>query len=135
VTKTASIIREDARVSYIKPGVTTDTVCLCGNATVAITVKVSDITAIDPVADPDAGDIGTATVAFLNRTTMATLGTVMVVPTSSTDRKTGTATYYFPASALGTAAQQTITFGFVVNGNYTRNSTTDNVTITIKKNN
>jgi hypothetical protein len=89
------------------------------------------MTAIDPLLDPDAGDIGTATVSFVNRTTLATLATVTVTP--NIDRKTGTATYNFPASALGTATSQTLTLGFVVGGNYTRNSTADNVTITIKK--
>src|SRR5207247_1807929 len=73
--------------------------------------------------------IGTATVSFVNRTTLATLATVTVTP--NIDHKTGTATYMFPASALG-GTSQTITFGFVVGGNYTRNNTADNVTITIK---
>ena len=59
----------------------------------------------------------TATVLFVNRTTMATMATVAVAR-SATDAKTGTAMYYFPASALGTATQQTISFGFVVSGNY-----------------
>lgn len=127
VARSMSILREDARVAYVGQS----SLCLCGKASVPVTVQVSDITAIDPVADPDAGDIGRATVSFVNRTTLATLGSAIVTPTI--DRKTGTATYNFPASALGTASSRTITFGFVVGGSYTRNSSADNVTVTITK--
>ena len=129
VSKSMSIIKEDARLAYA--GTPGETLCLCGNATVAVKMNVSDISAIDPALDPDAGDIGTATVTFRNRSTLATYGTVTVVPNA--DGKTGTATLNFPASALGTASSQTITFGFIVSGNYNRNSTADDVTITIKK--
>jgi hypothetical protein len=129
VTRSMTILKEDARVAYA--GSPAAPLCICGNATVAITVNVSDITAIDPASDGTAGDIGTATVAFVNRTTLATLATLSV--TASVDRKTGTATYNFPATALGTAQSQTLTLGFVVGGNYTRNNAADNVTITIKR--
>jgi PKD repeat protein len=128
-SKSMSIMREDARVAYA--GTLPSTVCLCGKSSVPITVNVSDMTAVDPVGDPDAGDIGTASVSFMNRGTLATLATVAVTP--NVDRKTGTATYNFPASALGTATSQTLTLGFVVSGNYTRNNAADNVTITITK--
>jgi large repetitive protein len=127
VTKSMSILKEDARVAYSQP----TTLCLCGKASVPVTVNVSDITAIDPTIDPDAGNIGTATVTFNNRTTLATYGTVTVVPNA--DGKTGTATYNFPASALGTASSATITFGFIVSGSYNRNNTADNAVITITK--
>jgi hypothetical protein len=129
VSKSMSILKEDARVAYA--GTIPSTLCLCGQASVPITVNVSDMTAVDPVLDSDAGDVGTATVTFMNRTTLATLGTVTVMP--NVDRKTGRATYNFPASALGTATSQTLTLGFIVSGNYNRNNTADNVTITIKK--
>jgi uncharacterized membrane protein len=129
VTRSMTILREDARVTYV--GSTATPLCLCGSATVKITVNVSDITAIDPVSDATAGDIGTATVSFVNRATLTTLATVNV--TANIDRKTGTATYNFPASALSTAQSQTLTLGFVVSGNYTRNNAADNVTITITK--
>jgi hypothetical protein len=127
VSKSMSITREDARVAYTGPS----SICLCGNASVPITVNVSDITAVTPATDPDGGDIGTATVSFINRTTAVSIGTAAVV--ASVDRKTGTATYNFPASALGTAASATITFGFSVTGNYTRNNVAENATITRTK--
>ena len=57
VTKTMTILKEDARVTYMKPGATTDTLCLCGATQVAITVTVKDMTAVDAALDPDAGDI------------------------------------------------------------------------------
>jgi VCBS repeat-containing protein len=126
-TKSMSILKEDARVAYSQP----TTLCLCGKASVPITVNVSDITAIDPTIDPDAGNIGTATVTFNNRTTLATYGTVTVTPNA--DGKTGTATYNLPASALGTAASATITFGFIVSGSYNRNNTADNAAVTITR--
>jgi VCBS repeat-containing protein len=127
--KSMSIIKEDARVAYA--GTPGETLCLCGNTTIAVRVNVSDISAIDPALDPDAGNIGTATVTFTNRGTLTTYGTVTVTPNA--DGKTGVATYNFPASALGTATSQTITFGVIVSGNYNRNNTADNFTITIKK--
>jgi hypothetical protein len=128
-TKSMSILKEDARVAYSGPS--PDALCLCGKTSIPITVNVSDITAVDAASDPDAGDIGTATVTFVNRTTLATLATVTVTP--NIDRKTGTATYNFPASALGAGASTTITFGFIVSGAYNRNNTADNATITITK--
>jgi Bacterial Ig-like domain (group 3)/Bacterial Ig domain len=127
VTRSIAISKEDARATYSGP----TTLCLCGQATVPITVTVSDITAIDPVADPDAGDISQATIAFVNRTTGATLANPVVV--ANLDRKTGTATYNFPASALGTATSTTITVGFVVGGSYNRNNIAENATISITK--
>ena len=126
MTKSVSILKEDARVAYA--GTPGETLCMCGNSSVAITVNVSDISVTDPT-DTDPGDISTANVSFVNRTTLATLATVNVTP--NIDRRTGTATYNFPASALG-GTSQTITLGFVVGANYTRNNTADNVTITIK---
>jgi hypothetical protein len=106
---------------------------LCGQATVPITVNVSDITAVvgDAATDPDAGNVGTATVTFNNRSSLATYATVTVTPNA--DGKTGTATYNFPASALGTASSATITFGFIVSGSYNRNNALDNATVTIRK--
>jgi hypothetical protein len=89
------------------------------------------MTAFDSVADPNPGNIGMATVLFVNRTTRATLATVAV--TADLDPRTGTATYNLPASALGTATSVTLKLGFAVSGYYNRNSTTEDVTITIKK--
>jgi PKD repeat protein len=127
VGRSLLVTKEDARVAYTNP----TTLCLCGKASVPITVNVKDMTAFDPVLDLDAGNIDTATVTFVNRTAVTTMGTVAVTP--SIDPTTGTATYNFPASALGTATSQTLTVGFMVSGNYTRNNLADNVTITITK--
>jgi hypothetical protein len=129
VTKSASILKEDARVAYA--GTNGETLALAGRAFIPITVNVMDISATtDPTTDPDAGDISTATVTFINRTTSASLATVTV--TANVDRRTGTATYNLPAAAVG-ASPSSLTIGFIVSGNYNRNSTTDNVTITIKQ--
>ena len=73
--------------------------------------------------DGNPGDVGTASVAFVNRATGATIGTANVVPDA--DRTRGTATLTW------TASRGTYTIGFSASGQYTRNSSADNVVVTV----
>ena len=111
-SRSMSILREDATFSYTGP----TTLKLSGGK-VTLTVNITD------APDGNRGDVGVATVAFINRATGATIGTAAVVP--NVDPATGTATYTWTATA------GTYTVGFSALGSYVRNSTTENVVITI----
>ena len=76
-------------------------------------------------ADGSAGDLRTAQVQFYDRAT----GTLLGISNVAQD---GTAIYNWAAN-LGTANSKTFTIGFIVAGYYTRNSTLDNVSITVSK--
>jgi hypothetical protein len=132
-TGSLGIRAEDARTYYAgqatyqtSPGTTT--------ATIPLQWTIKDITAVgpgDPAYDPYPGDITLAKVTFLNRGTGATIATVPITATAP-DKTVGTATYNWPID-LGTATSQTYTVGVIVSGYYTRNSTTENATITVNK--
>jgi hypothetical protein len=85
--------------------------------TVVLTATVTDM------ADGNRGNVGNATVAFINRSTGATIGTATVVPTG--DGTTGTATFTW------TTGTGTYNIGFSVGNYYVRNNTADNRTITV----
>ena len=59
-----TILREDATFAWVGP-----TTLTRSGGTVRLTVRITDM------ADGNRGDVGTATVAFINRGTGATLGT------------------------------------------------------------
>jgi hypothetical protein len=96
---------------------------------------IQDITAVtsDPAFDPDAGDIRTATVTFVDRDhANAALCTAPIGLVSATDLKTGTSTCNW-ATDLGTQDTVSYTVGVVVGGFYTRNSSADNTVLTVAK--
>jgi hypothetical protein len=113
ISKSMTIQREDA-APVVYTGAST---LKLSGGTVTMTVLVTDI------ADGDRGDIGNATVAFINRGSGATLGTATVVPNG--DHTTGTATVTW------TAGPGSYTIGFSVGNYYIRNNTADNVTIVV----
>ncbi len=96
--RSIQVLREDAQFGWVGP----TTLSRAGGTTVRLTVRITDM------PDGNRGDVGTATVAFINRGTGATLGTVAVVP--DVDRTTGTATFTW------TAAPGTYTIGFSAAG-------------------
>jgi hypothetical protein len=127
--RSMSALREDARVAYT--GATTvNTGCgTCASAIVRLEATVRDISLVSPATDADAGDIGTATVAFVNRATGAVIQTVPVTAFPS-DRRIGKAVYNWPVN-LGKSSSQTFTIGMVVGNQYVRNSTLDDVKVTV----
>jgi hypothetical protein len=111
--KSMTVQREDtAPIAYTGP-----TTLTISGGMVTMTVPVVD------VADGDRGDIGNATVGFINRGTGLTIGTATVVATG--DHTTGTATLTWAATP------GTYVIGFSVSNYYIRNNTADNVTITV----
>jgi hypothetical protein len=132
VTKSVSITREDARTSYAGPTNVRTTSPTVGTATIPLTATIKDITAVsgDPAWDANPGNISLAQVSFVNRTTGATIATVNVVLNNSNDTTVGTATYNWNVD-IGTTTSQSYTIGTVVTGYYTRNSTTEDATVTL----
>jgi hypothetical protein len=125
-----TINKEDARVTYT--GSKSVKASSVGKATVKLSVTVKDISATsDAAGDSDPSDIGGATVAFVNRETGATLAMVPVTAASS-DTSTGTASYDWNVD-IGTARSKTYKVGFIVTNYHTRNSSADDVTITVSK--
>ena len=129
--RSMSALREDARVTYT--GATTvNTGCSsCASAVVRLEATVRDISLVSPATDADPGDVGTATVAFVNRATGAVIQTVAVTP-SPNDRRVGRAFYDWPVN-LGKSSSQTFTIGMVVGNQYLRNSTLDDAKVTVRR--
>ena len=135
VSKSISITREDARTYYSAGQTTVSTGSpTVSTATIPLQWTVKDITAVtgDASWDPNPGDIALATVSFINRTTGATIATVPITLVNSSDKTVGVASYNWNVD-IGTATSQSFTVGTMVNGYYTRNSTTENQTITVVK--
>jgi hypothetical protein len=126
--KPMTIAAEDATVAY--GSTTTVSICqICAN-TLTLTATVKDSNLTDPLGDPDPGNVGNATVSFVNRATGLTIGTATVVP-SAADPRIGTATFSWPIT-IATPATQTYTIGMLVGGYY-RTTTTNNATVTVTK--
>jgi hypothetical protein len=130
-TRSLTMAKEDARVAYSGP----TSFSLGGSATgtVVLNLTVKDITAMigDPAWDGKAGDIRNAQVQFIDRGTNTVLGTVNVSASGDT-ATVGTATFNWSVN-LGTATSKAFTIGFLVTNYYNRNSTLDNVNITVNK--
>jgi hypothetical protein len=114
-SKAMSLILEDGRVSYTG----STSLSLGGLTTVPLKVLVTE------PADGSAGDLRTAQVQFYDRATGTLLGTSSVA-------QDGTAIFNWAAN-LGGANSKPFTIGFIVAGYYSRNSTLDNVSITVSK--
>jgi hypothetical protein len=130
--RTLGIYREDARVTYTGPkNVKTD-----GGgrkATIRLSATVRDISATSEAAgDADSGDIRRATLGFANRDTGALIAQVPVSLVDENDTTVGTATYNWTVD-IGTARSKTYNVALIVINYYNRNSTLDDVRITVSK--
>ena len=117
LNKAITIQKEDARVVSTTPA----TISLGGSATGVVTLSAN----VTELADGLPGDLRNATVAFIDRTTAATIATVNV-------GANGVATFDWSVN-LGTATTKTYTIGFVVSNYYNRNNTADNATVVVNK--
>ena len=127
--RSIGVQREDARVSFSAP-TTVNTGCSnCSAATVRLEATVSDISLVSPATDGDAGDVGMANVAFVNRATGTIIQTVPVTPDPK-DHRVGKAVYDWPVN-IGKNSSQTFTIGMSVGNQYIRNSTLDDAKITV----
>ena len=132
-TTTLTISKEDARATYTGALFASTSSATSSSATVTLAATIQDITAVDPVSDPDAGDIRNADVMFVNRDAgNSILCTASVGLVNPSDTKTGTATCNWNAN-IGSADSTSYTVGIIVNNYYTRDATADNTVVTVSK--
>lgn len=133
VSRSMSIVREDARVALYGYNTTVYTACrTCTTATVVLRAQVRDISATaEANGDASPGDIRNATVNFVDRGTYAAIATVPVRLLNESDATVGEAVYEWTVN-LGTASSKTFKIGYTVGNFYTR-STYEYVTVTVSK--
>jgi len=102
-------------------------------ATVILSATIQDITAVLPGSDAYPGDIRNAKVSFINRDTGAVIASNLPVTLiNPADTKTGTVSYAWSVN-IGSADSATVTVGVKVENWYTRNDSSENTLITVKK--
>ncbi len=105
----------------------------CQTATVPLRATIQDITVVDPITDPDPGNITNATVTFVNRDNgNAVLCSSNVVLLDPADPKVGTAACDWSVN-IGNNSGLDYTLGMVVNGYYTRDNSEDNTVVVVSK--
>jgi len=132
-TTTITIRPEDARSYYTGALYVGTTSATSTNAVITLSATVKDITAAvgDPSYDSYAGDIRNATVTFVNRDA----GNAVIaqnVPlglVNPADPKVAVATYNWNVTISGNA--QVFTVGVIIGNYYTRNSSSEDVIITV----
>ena len=131
------ILQEDARVYYTGT-LFVNTACeTCSSGTAALSATVRDITAetADAAFDSFAGDIRNANVTFVNRDTNTPIpgcSNLSVSLVNLADPKTGRATCEWGVN-IGSSDSLNFTVGIIVDNYYTRNSSADNVVVTVSK--
>jgi hypothetical protein len=135
-TTTLTIDPEYARVTYTGQVFVTASSSTATSCNVVLSATIQDITAINNISDPDAGDIRNAKVSFVIRdasnnivkTVPATVGLV-----SSNDIKTGTFSATTSLSVPSITAGTTYTVQIVVGGYYTADALSElNNSLTVR---
>jgi hypothetical protein len=127
------VLREDARVTYVGPLLVSTPTMSSSVATVELRAVIQDITAVLPSEDADGGLITNALVTFINRDTNTVIAAnVPVDLLAASDTLTGIALANWVVD-LGNADSQSFTIGIIVNGYYSRDSSTDNTVVTVSK--
>jgi hypothetical protein len=127
------VTQEDAWITYSGAMFVSTPSIRDSVALVELRATVQDITAVDPVADPEMGVISYATVTFVNRDTNEIIAAnIPVELLDVADSKTGVATYELVVD-LGSKDSESFTIGIIVDGYYTRDSAADNTVITVSK--
>jgi hypothetical protein len=124
---------EQARVTWTGPEFVTTASASATSAVVPFSTTIRDITAVpgDAAHDTFPGDIRNARVAFVDGDTGELLCTDLVpVLVSAADATVATAGCSVPLGVGGTGAR-TYTIGTRVTGWYSRNQSSDNVTVTV----
>ncbi|WKK66356.1 choice-of-anchor tandem repeat GloVer-containing protein [Lutimonas zeaxanthinifaciens] len=130
-----NILREDAIVEYTGQTLQATESSKSGLATIQLSANIQDITATNTLIDPDAGDIRNAKVKFVNRDTNSDIsGWIQVQDLlNSSDSKTGAISFNWNVD-IGSQESESFTLGILVDsGYYYRNSSDDNVLITVYK--
>jgi hypothetical protein len=134
-TKPINIVvtQEDARYIYTGPMMVSTSSTSVSTATIPLRATVQDITAVDPVSDPNAGDITKATVTFVNRDNgNAPLCTASLKLLDPTDLTTASAACEWMVD-IGNNSGVDYTVGMVVGGNYIRDNSEDDTVVVVSK--
>jgi hypothetical protein len=130
---TLTVTKEDARAFYTGNLIFWGASSSATSATVTLSATIKDITAVDSVGDPDAGDIRNATVTFLsNGSPVSGCTNLPVSLVNAGDLKVGTVSCNATFS-IGSSGATQYTIGIQVNNYYTRNDPADNDVITVAR--
>jgi PKD repeat protein len=129
---TINVLDEDAAITYNGPGFVSIPSIRDSVAVVELRAIIQDITAVDPVSDPDSGNITTAKVTFVNRDNGDIIAADIPVDLLNSDIMTGIVSYEWVVD-IGSSDSETFTIGIIVDGYYSRDSAFDNTLITVSK--
>ncbi len=129
VGSTFTVTAEDARVLITSPAFIGGARSGLTSVTLAATVRDISVTA-EANGDVDAGDIRTATLTFVDRSTDTVLCTAPIGLLVATDERTGVATCTFTRD-FGTTLPALLTVGARVGGHYTRDAAAEDLAMTI----
>lgn len=134
--KQLTVNKEDARIYYTGMTFVNTANATSSAATVMLSATIKDITAetADPAYDASAGNIGNATVTFINRDNNTPISGCSNLPVQmvNADTKVGTAACNWSVN-IGAAESDDFTVGIIVNNYYRRDASTDNEVITVSK--
>jgi len=134
---TIYVTPENARPTYIGMLYVSTQSTATGGFTATLSSTVQDVTAYNPVGDPNPGDIRNATVTFFDRTANTPLCTANIGLVTTGDTKTGTATCNWTGD-IGSSDSIQYTIGIAVKGTtagdyYMDNETTYDTVLTVSK--
>jgi len=129
---TIYVNKEDARAYYTGAFFASTTSTSTNTANVQLAATIKDITAIDGITDPNAGDITNARVSFKIVETGQVISNLVPVLIDPSDTKTGIVTYNWVAD-IGAADSKQFTVEIKVDNYYTRCSPEDDAVVTISK--
>ncbi|MDT8394294.1 MAG: M6 family metalloprotease domain-containing protein [Bacteroidales bacterium] len=130
-TAILNILQEDARATYTGVFYTSTQGVNSDEAIVTLSATIKDITAVDPGSDPDAGDIRNATLSFVDRDGGSIATDVPIGLVDPNDPTVAVGTTDWNVTIAGDAEDFTI--GVVVDGYYVRNSSEDDIIVTVAK--
>lgn len=130
-TTILNILPEDARAYYTGALFASTAGVNSNESIVTLSATIKDITAVDPGSDPNAGDIRNATLTFVDRDGGIIVSDVPIGLVDPNDPTVAVGTYDWNVTISGD--EQDFTIGVIVDGYYTRNSSEDDVIVTVAK--
>jgi hypothetical protein len=132
-TTPLTVTQEDARAYYTGASVFWTSSTSSTSATVTLSATIKDITAVDPVTDPNGGNITNARVSFVSRDGTVLAGCIGLIPAlvDPSNPLVGTVTCQTTSLSASSSGAAQYTIGIVVNNYYTRNNTDDDTVIDV----
>jgi hypothetical protein len=127
------VAKEDARAVFTGTLFTTTPGANNGTATVALTATIHDISVLGG-GDTTPGNIGFATVTFINRETGAAISPALpVMPVNAANPVTGTVLYNWTVSLGNNVNSENYSVGMRVTNYYTRDAVEEDVVVTVSR--